>query len=69
MCSLSLLECPIGTYGKECNQQCGFCQCERCDIITGKCPIACADGFQAPFCKVEIISNIKIYSQNTLKGY
>ena len=45
-----LIECHNGTYGKDCKEQCGYCDYGTCDHVTGECPNGCIDGFIGRFC-------------------
>ena len=46
------LECSDGTYGKECQDMCGYCaDLDVCHHTNGSCPNGCKDGYQGILCK------------------
>ena len=46
------LECSDGTYGKECQDICGYCaDLDVCHHTNGSCPNGCEAGYQGIFCK------------------
>ena len=46
------LECSDGTYGKECQDTCGYCVDQYvCHHTNGSCPNGCENGFQGRLCK------------------
>ena len=46
------IECSDGTYGKKCQDMCGYCaDLDVCHHTNGSCPNGCEAGYQGILCK------------------
>ena len=51
------LECSNGTYGKECQDMCGYCaDLDVCHHTNGTCPNGCEAGYQGRLCKARTLA-------------
>lgn len=59
---LYILECPIGYYGENCNNECSkHCFVLRqCDSVTGQCYGGCQPGWYIKTCEQSTCFNISI---------
>lgn len=47
-----ITECPSGTFGNNCRQECGYClEKYHCHHINGSCLNGCLQGFRGEQCK------------------
>jgi len=49
-CILPFSDCLKGTYGQDCEGQCGQCKEDECNHIDGSCESGCLDGYQGDIC-------------------
>lgn len=65
------LECPPGSYGKNCLQNCSEkCSTSRkCDRRTGACDGGCKEGWKPPLCDAGIYNTVIIIMILILNNY
>lgn len=53
LCEVEVVGCPVGWYGKQCNQRCPSTCNGLCDIDTGVCTYGCKIGWTGEKCNIE----------------
>lgn len=47
---LKLVECPAGTWGRNCKNTCGSCLGQTCHHDNGNCENGCLSGYEGEHC-------------------
>lgn len=52
-CLSRSVACPVGFYGMNCSESCGFCKNRSdCDHVNGLCPNGCQSGYKDEKCEL-----------------
>ena len=63
------LECSDGTYGKECQNICGYCaDLDVCHHTNGSCPNGCEAGYKGRLCKARKLTCCNASTSTKIKN-
>ena len=69
-CTFYFLECPVGSFGQDCQEKCGKCKSGiTCNITTGVCHDGCEDGYEGEYCTTKPPGNSCMVSHHYIYIY